>query len=232
MTKPQLILLPGLLNDADLWRDQMSGLSDLATCTVADLTQHDTLAALADSVLAMAEPRFSLAGFSFGGYVAQAILRRAPERVERLALLDTAIRIDTPQRAAQRRSLNTAAAADGHFLGITERMLPTYIAPSRLDDAGLTGRIQAMTARLGRQVFLRQNSVIREDGEAVLRAFCGPTVIICGELDILTPVAAHQEMADIAAAPLVIIPGSGHMTPLEAQAEVTGALRIWMLSEA
>ena len=232
MTKPQLLLLPGLLNDADLWRDQIAGLSDIADCVVPDLTQLDTLSALARSVLAAAAPSFALAAFSFGGYVAQEILRQAPERVERLALLDTAIRIDTPQRAMQRRALNKAAAADGHFLGMTERMLHTYIDPSRFEDQALVSRIQAMTERLGRQVFLRQNSVEREDGEAVLRSYSGPKLILCGEHDALTPLATHQEMAAIAGAPLVVIPGSGHMTPMEKPQAVTAALRDWMLRPA
>ena len=232
MTKPQLLLLPGLLNDAELWRDQIAGLSDIADCVVPDLTQLDTLSALARSVLAQAAPAFALAGFSFGGFVAQEIVRQAPQRVERLALLDTAIRVDTPQRAMQRRMLNKAAAADGHFLGMTDRMLHTYIDPSRFEDHELVGRIQAMTERLGREVFLRQNCVEREDGEAVLRGYAGPTLIVCGEHDALTPLATLQEMAAIAGAPLVVIEGSGHMTPMEKPQAVTAALRDWLLAPA
>ena len=132
----------------------------------------------------------------------------------------------------QRRALNKAAAADGHFLGMTERMLHTYIDPSRFEDQALVSRIQAMTERLGRQVFLRQNSVEREDGEAVLRSYSGPKLILCGEHDALTPLATHQEMAAIAGAPLVVIPGSGHMTPMEKPQAVTAALRDWMLRPA
>ena len=222
------MLLPGLLNDGELWRDQVAGLSDIADCLVADLTQLDTIAELAGGVLATAAPTFALAAFSFGGYVAQEILRQAPGRVERLALLDTAIRVDTPERARMRRALNKAAAAEGHFVGMTERMLQTYIDPSRFEDEALIGRIRAMTERLGREVFLRQNSVEREDGEAVLRAFSGPKVIICGEHDALTPLSTHQEMAAIAGAPLVVIAGSGHMTPMERPDAVTAALREWL----
>lgn len=227
-SKPELMLLPGLLNDADLWRDQISGLSDLADVAVADLAQLEGIACLAASVLAGAAPTFALAGFSFGGYVAQEILRQAPQRVERLALIDTAIRVDTPERAMQRRALNKAAASDGHFVGMTDRMLQTYIDHSRLDDVALTSRIRAMTERLGRAVFLRQNSAEREDGEAALRAYGGPTVVICGENDILTPLAWSREMAAIAHAPLVVIEGSGHLTPMERPDAVTAALRDWL----
>src|SRR5688572_7400525 len=93
-----LILIPGLLNDADLWRDQVLGLSGMATCQVADITKGTTLRELAEGVLADALERFALAGFSLGGYVAQEVARIAPERITRLALLDTSIRPDTPER--------------------------------------------------------------------------------------------------------------------------------------
>jgi pimeloyl-ACP methyl ester carboxylesterase len=227
--RPQLILLPGLLNDAELWRDQIAGLSDIARCQVADLTQGETLADLAESVLATAEPTFALAGFSMGGYVAQEIVRRAPERVERLALLDTSIHVDTPDRAAQRRALNEAARRPGQFLGITDRILASYIDPSRLGDEDLTGRIQAMTQRLGRDVFLRQNALERADGQAALRAFHGQIQIICGENDAITPAEGHREMARaIGCSHLLVIPGAGHMTPMEAPETVTQALRRWL----
>ena len=227
--RPQLILLPGLLNDGELWRDQVAGLSDVARCQVADLTQGETVADLASSVLAAAEPTFALAGFSMGGYVAQEIVRQAPERVERLALLDTSIRADTPQRAAQRRAMTQAARRPGQFLGVTERILASYIDPSRQDDADLTGRIQAMTRRLGREVFMRQNSLERADGEAALRAFRGPINIICGANAATPPAEGHREMARaIGCTHLLIIPGAGHMTPMEAPEAVNQALRRWL----
>lgn len=230
---PQLILLPGLLNDAELWRDQIEGLSDVARCWVPDLTQGETIHELATSVLAQAEPTFALAGFSMGGYVAQEIARLAPERIERLALLDTAIRVDTPERAAQRRALNKAAAKGGTFLGIGQAILKSYVDASRLDDADLTGRIVEMTQRLGREVFLRQNSLEREDGEAALKALRVPKVIICGENDQITPAEGHREMARaIGCTHLLIIPDTGHMTPMEAPGPVNGALRHWLARPA
>ena len=226
---PQLILLPGLLNDGELWRDQVSGLADVARCHVADLTRGETLGELAMSVLDEAEPTFALAGFSMGGYVAQEIVRQAPERVERLALLDTSIRVDTPARAAQRRALTQMARPPGQFLGVADRILASYVDPSRLDDADLTGRIQAMTQRLGREVFLRQNTLERVDGEAALRAFHKPIQIICGESDAITPAEGHRQMARaIGCSHLLVIPGAGHMTPMEAPEAVNQALRRWL----
>ncbi|TCS09949.1 alpha/beta hydrolase [Caulobacter sp. BK020] len=228
-TRPQLLLLPGLLNDAELWRDQISGLADVARCQVADLTQGESLRELAEQVLAGAEPTFALAGFSMGGYVAQEIARIASERIERLALIDTAIRADTPERAAQRRAVNAAASHEGAFLGVADRLMASYVDASRLGDKDLTGRIQAMTQRLGREVFLHQNGLVREDGAAALRALRCPIVIICGEHDAITPLAGQHEMAHaIGCTHMVVIPNAGHMTPMEAPDAVNAALRRWL----
>jgi pimeloyl-ACP methyl ester carboxylesterase len=226
---PQLILLPGLLNDAELWRDQITDLTDVARPWVPDLAPYATLREMADSVLDKAEPTFALAGFSMGGYVAQEIARIAPERIERLALLDTSIRIDTPERAAQRKALNKAAAKGGTFLGIGQAIMKSYIDASHLDDVDLTTRIVDMTQRLGREVFLRQNSLEREDGEAALRALRVPLVIIVGENDQITPAAGHRDMAKaVGCSHLLVIPSAGHMTPMEAPGPVNGALRHWL----
>jgi pimeloyl-ACP methyl ester carboxylesterase len=228
-TLPTLLLLPGLLNDAELWRDQIAALSDVAECRVPDLTQGETLEALAEGVLAGAPPRFALAGFSFGGYVAQEIARLAPERIDRLALLDTAIRVDTPERAVFRRGLTKAARMDGKFQGIADRMLASYIDHSRLSDAELTGRIKSMTQRLGREVFIRQNEIERRDGEAVLRALTCPILILCGENDEITPLADMRAIADfLPGASFVAIRGTGHLTPMEKPEAVNNALRDWL----
>lgn len=230
---PQLILLPGLLNDAELWRDQIRGLADVARCWVPDLSQYATIRQMAEHVLVHAEPTFALAGFSMGGYVAQDIARIAPERIERLALLDTSIHVDTPERAAQRRALNKAAAKGGTFLGIGQAIMKSYIDASRLDDVDLTCRIVDMTQRLGREVFLRQNSLQREDGEAALRALRVPLVVIVGENDQITPAEGHRKMAAaIGCSHLVVIPDTGHMTPMEAPGPVNGALRHWLARPA
>ena len=184
-------------------------------------------------MLAEAAPTFALAGFSLGGYVAQEIARQAPGRIERLALIDTSIRPDSPERAAARRSLIATARLPGQFKGITDRMLPTYVHASRLSDRDLIGRIRAMNERLGRDVFIRQNTLDRPDGEAALRSLTCPVLIICGKQDALTPLSDHQEMAAMLPhAQLVIIEESGHMTPMERPHAVTEALRQWLVARA
>jgi pimeloyl-ACP methyl ester carboxylesterase len=228
--RSQLVLIPGLLNDADLWRDQIDGLSDLAKCHVADITEGAVLRELAEDVLANASPRFALAGFSLGGYIAQEIARIAPERITRLALLDTSIRADTPERAASRRALGKAARAPGKFHGFGDRLLTAYLDPSHLEDVTIVDRIRAMTERLGLEVFVRQNNVERKDGADILRALVCPVLILCGENDRLTPLADHREMVELAAhARLVVVAGSGHMTPIENPQAVTRALRDWLI---
>lgn len=224
-----LILLPGLLCDDDLWRDQVATLRSIATCRVAELTRQSTIEALAAEVLAVAPATFALAGFSFGGYVAQEIVRQAPHRIERLALLDTSIRADTPERAASRAALVRAARMPGAFKGISDQLLPTFIHPDRLADAELVERIKTMTMRLGREVFLRQTSMERKDGEAAIRALTCPIAIICGDQDTLTPLSDHRELAAmLSSARLTVITDSGHMTPMERPDAVSDALRTWL----
>ena len=226
-----LVLLPGLLCDQALWQRQIEGLADLADPSVADLTQDASLPAMAARVLAAAPPRIALAGLSMGGYVAQEIMRRAPERVERLALLDTNARADRPDQTARRRDL-IALARRGRFKGVTKRLLPYLIHPDRLDDAPLTGVVMGMAERIGREAFLRQEEAImgRLDGLEDLRRIVCPTLILCGAQDVLTPPKVHREMADrIPHARFVVIENCGHLSTLERPDEVTAALRDWLV---
>lgn len=224
-----MLLIPGLLNDADLWADQLEALGDLAASSVLDITQGERLEEIASDLLRDAPERFALAGFSLGGYVALEIARQAPERIERLALLDTCIKPDSSERAAQRREMNRIALSPGTFHGFGERLLDTYLHPTNRSNAEIVERIRGMTQRLGPEIFVRQNSLERKDGTTILAALKCPVLVICGDSDRLTPLADHLEMVTIAQdAHLVVIHQSGHMTPLEQPGEVTRALRRWM----
>lgn len=229
MTSAPLILIPGLLNDADLWRDQVEALSDRFEVQVADITRGETMAALVETTFDLSDGPVAVAGFSLGGYVAQAMLKQSPERIERLALLDTGFRPDTPERAAERAHLTRLATASGKFLGIGDRLLGSYLAPNHVANPDMAGRVKAMTQRLGAEVFIRQSGLMREDGEAALRAFTRPALVLCGEVDQITPPEGHGEMAALMPhAELVIAPGCGHLTPIEAPVLVSGALARWM----
>src|SRR5215471_11390911 len=169
MAKPGLVLLPGLLCDAALWQAQIDRFADRFEIVVADLSRDDTMRKMAGRVLASAPERFALAGLSMGGYVAQEILREAPQRVSRVALLDTSARPDSAEQSERRHGL-IALAKTGTFKGVTPRLLPLLIHPARLQDRAITGTVMAMAERVGQAAFLRQQNAIltRPDGRAAL----------------------------------------------------------------
>ncbi|MBV9783231.1 MAG: alpha/beta fold hydrolase [Acidisphaera sp.] len=232
MSRQALLLLPGLLCDARLWRDQVNALADIAEPIVADLTRDDSVEAMARRALAAAPGRFALAGLSMGGYVAFAILRLAPERVARLCLMDTAARADTEEQRRRRRGL-MALTRRGRFQGVTPRLLPALLHPDRLGDAALTGEVMEMAARVGRDAFLRQQQAIlnRPDSRPMLPGITAPTRVLVGSGDQLTPPELAREIADgIPGASLRVLEGCGHLPPLERPDLVSATLRDWLAS--
>jgi pimeloyl-ACP methyl ester carboxylesterase len=225
-----LVFLPGLLCDAALFRPQIAGLAAVADATVADLGRDDSIAAMAERALDAAPPRFALAGLSMGGHVAHEIMRQAPERVLRLALLDTSARADTAEQT-KRRTLLMAMARQGTFRGVTPRLLPVLIHPDRLADAALTGTITAMAERIGRDGFLRQQQALigRQDSRGDLALYRCPTLVVVGRQDAVTPLDMAEEMASrIPGAKLAIVEQCGHLPTLERPAETTALLRSWL----
>jgi pimeloyl-ACP methyl ester carboxylesterase len=229
-----LILIPGLLCDAVLWRPITDGLAEEAAAVVADVTLDDSVAAMARRILDWAPARFALAGLSMGGYVAQELMRQAPERVTRLALLDTSARPDTPEQSRRRKGL-IALARQGRFKGVTPRLLPMLVHPDRLEDAPLVDTVMGMAERVGRAAFLRQQTAIlgRPDGVPDLSGIDCPTLVLCGRQDVLTPPDAHEEMAfHIPGATLVQVEACGHLSPLERPEPVLAAMRTWLAAPA
>jgi pimeloyl-ACP methyl ester carboxylesterase len=228
--KIPLVLLSGLLCDAALWAPQLAALSDIAEPWVADLTRDESLAGMARRVLAATPERFALAGLSMGGYLAQEIMRQSPQRVMRLALLDTSARADTPERAAQRRGF-IELAHKGEFKGIQPRMLPVYLHPDHLQDKALTDAVLAMAERVGKDAFLRQQQAImtRPDGREDLKRIAVPTLVLCGRQDQATPYELNAEIARlIPGAVFVAIERCGHLSTMEKPAEVSAAMRHWL----
>ncbi|MFT8245433.1 alpha/beta fold hydrolase [Roseomonas sp. BN140053] len=236
-----LILLPGLLCDARLWRDPAAALGDIAVPVVADLSRGDSVDALAARVLATADAagfgRFALAGLSMGGYVALAVLRQAAERVERLALFDTSARPDSDTQARRRRGLLALARRTppgGRFRGVTPRLLPQLLHPDNLSGP-LGAEVIAMAERLGRDAFLDQQAAIlgRPDSRPMLSGIAVPTLVAVGEADGMTPPALSAEMAaGIPGAELRTLPGCGHLPPMESPGPVGALLRDWLLRPA
>ena len=228
--RPTLALLPGLLCDAALWQSQVAALAGLADCRVAELTAEETVAGMARSVLALMPDRFALAGLSMGGYVALEILRQAPERVTKLALLNTRATPDSAEETARRRDL-VALAERGQFKGVTPRLLPLFLHEAHLADAAIVGTVRAMAERVGKDAFIRQQKAImaRPDSRPTLAAIRCPTLVLCGREDVLTPVEGHRAMAaGIRDARLEVIDDCGHLSPLEQPERVNVALVGWL----
>jgi pimeloyl-ACP methyl ester carboxylesterase len=226
-----LLLIPGLLCDGTVWRHQTEHLADVAAVTVADVMRRDSMAGLAEDALAQAPSgRFALAGLSMGGYVAFEIMRRAPERISRLAILDSSARPESEASRARRLAL-IAQARQGDFKGVTRRLLPLFIHADRLNDDALSSTVMAMTARVGREAFLRQQQAIlsRSDSRTRLGDIRVPTLILCGREDALTPLDLHEDMAArVPHAALVVVEHCGHLSTLEQPEAVTAVMRYWL----
>jgi pimeloyl-ACP methyl ester carboxylesterase len=224
-----LLLLPGLLCDSELWRPQVESLSDIASAAVADLTLDASIPDMAERVLALAPPRFSLAALSMGGYVAFEIMRRAPERVLRLALFDTQADLDPPERVLQRRR-GIESLRLGRFVGVTSRLLPQLVHPAHV--AGPIGEtVMAMAKRVGGAAFLRQQQAIldRPDSRATLATITVPTLVAVGEQDVLTPVSDALEIHHgIPGSQFYLLADCGHLPALEKPEETTALLRDWL----
>lgn len=225
-----LVLLPGLLNDARLWSHQRASLSALVDVVVADLTQDDTIAAMARRVLDAAPARFALAGLSMGGYVAMEIMRQAPGRVTRLALLDTTARPDTAEQT-QRRKDAIALATSGGFEKIMPGMLPLLVHPDHMALERVGGLAKDMALAVGAEAFVRQQTAImhRPDSRPALNRVSCPTLLLCGRDDGLTPPDRHEEMADlIPDSRLVTVEQCGHLSAIEQPQAVSAVLSYWL----
>ncbi|UCV24162.1 alpha/beta fold hydrolase [Ferribacterium limneticum] len=228
--KPNILLLPGLLNDASVFTDQVAALSAMSTVEVGDLSIAETIPELAASVLKLASAKhFVLLGLSLGGYVAFEIMRQAPERVSGLVLMDTTARPDTPEASAKREALIKLAATD--LDAVTEQLLPLLSHPDRINQPAVRGVIQSMASSLGKEIFERQQRAIigRPDSRPTLKSITCPTLVICGQDDQITPPELAKEMATgIKHAKLELIAQCGHLATLDQPELVCGLLLDWI----
>jgi pimeloyl-ACP methyl ester carboxylesterase len=223
-----VVLLPGMMCDARLWGPVMGAFAGRAVLH-APLTEGATMAALARAVLALAPPRFALAGLSMGGIVAMEIVHQAPDRVERLALLDTNPRAEMPEVQARRAPQIDRALAGGLAAVMRDEMKPNY-----LHDPGNTPVLDLcleMALALGPEVFRRQSLALRDraDRQAALAAYPGSALVLMGASDRLCPHDRHALMhALMPQSEFVVIDGAGHLPPLEQPALTEAALRRWL----
>jgi pimeloyl-ACP methyl ester carboxylesterase len=224
------ILIPGLLCTPRLYADQIPALWRFGAVTIADHRHDDSMDGIAARILKAAPPRFALAGLSMGGYIAYAVLRAAPERVARLALIDTSARADLPEQS-ERRKAQIALAQSGKLDEVVEAMLPLFLPANRLNDAALVATVRQMARETGADAFVRQQRAImgRPDSRPDLPAIRCPTLVIVGEHDALTPPKVAREIAEgIAGSKLLVVPDCGHLSTLERPEAVTRALVEWM----
>lgn len=225
-----LVLIPGLACTSRLYEKQIEALSGGRNMVVADHTQDDSVPAIAARLLRGAPERFALAGLSMGGYVAMEVMRQAPERVERLALLDTSARPDTSEARENRENLIAFARA-GRLDEVHSRLWPRLVHPDRQQDKDLEGVVHAMLQETGAEAYIRQQRAImdRPDSRPLLPSIEIPTLVLVGEGDAVTPPDIAREMADmIEWSSLAVVPKAGHLSPLEEPEHVTEILRLWL----
>jgi pimeloyl-ACP methyl ester carboxylesterase len=197
---------------------------------IADHTRDETMSAMAQRILSNAPPRFALAGLSMGGYICFEVMRQAPTRIERLALLDTSARPDTAEATANRKQ-QIGLAARGRLTEIADTVFERLVAPGRQQDTQLRELNRLMMTEVGAEAFTRQQlaNMTRADSRPTLATIRCPTLVLVGDSDELTPPERSQEIAGgIPGAHLVTVTGCGHLSTLERPDEVTQALLSWL----
>ena len=225
-----VLLIPGLICTDEVFALQLPALWPFGPVTIASTLIGDSMAAIAASILATAPPRFALAGVSMGGYLSFEVLRQAPERVVKLALLDTSARPDTPEQSTGRRAM-VARARNGEYAALVEEIFPALVHPDHIGNDALRAVHRREAAVIGVDGFARQQAanIGRPDSGPMLATIGIPTLVLVGDVDRLTPPEVAKEMADgIAGSRLVVVPGAGHMSLREQPEAVNAALVDWM----
>jgi pimeloyl-ACP methyl ester carboxylesterase len=221
-----IVMIPALLATPRLYAEQIPELWGLGPVMVAVHTWDDSMGAVARRVLESAPPRFALVGLSMGGYISFEMLRLAPQRIVKLALLDTSARPDAPEQTAQRQA-QVALARSGRLGEVADTLFPRLVHPTHQGDESLRRIVRTMAEEVGVEGFARQQQAImgRADSRPGLASIRCPTLVLVGDGDVLTPPALATEMAEgIPGARLVTVPHSGHFSTLEQLRTVTQEL--------
>jgi pimeloyl-ACP methyl ester carboxylesterase len=246
MTELPLVLLHAFPLDARMWDAVRAPLAShlrvitpdqrgLGRSPLPESDREPDLEDAARDVVALLDrlelDRVVLGGCSMGGYLAMAVLRLAPERVGGLVLIDTKATPDTPEAAQTRLDVAVRVETEGTAGWLAEANLPNLLSGSTLErrpeivenvremiesqpPAGISWTALALRTRPDSLDLLRDSRV--------------PALVIVGEEDRITPVEAASAMAEVLdGATLVVLPGAGHLTPLEAPANVVEAILSW-----
>jgi pimeloyl-ACP methyl ester carboxylesterase len=227
-----ILLVPGLVCSPRIFAPVVPALWRFGPVTVANHIRDDNMGAIARRILAEAPPRFALAGHSMGGFIAFEIMRQAPERVARLALINTQARPDMPERSAGRRGL-IARARSGEYHAILDELFAGFVHPSRRDNAELRQLVHDMGDDVGTEAFVRQQNAImnRPDSRPTLAWIKCPTLVLTADQDNTIPNSLSVEMAEgIHGAKLVILQNCGHLPPPEQPRATADALVEWLRS--
>jgi pimeloyl-ACP methyl ester carboxylesterase len=233
LPRPPLVLLSGLLCDETIWTDVAERLAAVASVSILYFDAEDSIEAMAQRVLEAAPEEFSLAGHSMGGRVALEVVRRAPRRVRRLALLNTGIHPRRDSEVASRGRLVELARRQG-MSALAAEWLPPMMGASAPRRALVMPRLVSMVERRTVEGFAAQTQALlnRPDAAAVLPTIRVPTLLVSGVADTWSPLAQHQAMQDqLVHSSLTAIADAGHMAPIEQPDAVTAAMQSWLGSE-
>jgi pimeloyl-ACP methyl ester carboxylesterase len=227
---PPIVFLPGLLCDASVFTAQVEALRPYADVVVADFSRQDSLVEMARAALTLREGPIVAIGHSMGARAALEMVRLAPERIVRLALLDTGVHPRRDGEEANRQGLVDLADREG-MAALAESWLPPMVHEAHTGDADLMEPLKAMVMRATPDQHRRQIRALldRPDARPLLPAITCPTLVMVGRQDRWSPLAQHEEIAAlIPNATLVVIEDSGHMAPVEQPEAVTRALLAWL----
>jgi len=225
-----ILLVPGLAVSPRIYAPVAPPMWRLGPVTVANHIRDANMGAIARRILAEAPPRFALAGHSMGGYIAFEIMRQAPQRVAKLALINTQARPDTPEATARRRG-QIARAKSGDYHAVLDELFLGFVHPSRREDATLRQLVRDMGDDIGAEAFIRQQTAVlsRPDSRPTLAWIKCPTLVLSGDEDNTIPNSLSVEMADgIHGAKLTILANCGHLPQPEQPQATAEALVEWL----